>query len=418
MENNKTNEEKKLKVVQIQYSTSSGGSSAFRLQNAFHKVNIDSKIISLYNDDLGCKTDITYLGRIPRMVAKLDVKIQSYLNRKNIKKFGLFSYPILGTNIANLEAITRADVIYIHWALFGFLNFKSITKLAQLNKPIIIFMHDMWSITGGCHHSFTCKKYKIGCNNCQMFQGQKKNDLSRKGFKKKLNIYSKFDKLYFISPSQWLYNCAKKSFLLRDKPIFYIPNAIDNKLFKPFDKNVAKNILNIDINDTVIAFGAINVDNPYKGWSFLQMALVILKNKNEIKNVTILIFGSACNKKIIDEIPFNTCFMGRLSDDYSINLAYNSADVFVVPSLADNQPTTVMESMCCGTPVVGFDVGGIPDMISHKENGYLAKYKDSEDLANGIIFCIENNVKGKMLSVFDKSNVVKKHIDLINSLVR
>ena len=417
MKNSTTINERKIKVVQIQYSTSSGGNSAFRLQTAFHNTSIDSQIVSLYNDDSGSKTGITYLGRTPRMVAQLDIEIQSYLNRKNIKKFGMFSYPVLGTNVANVEEIKQADVIYIHWALGGFLNFRSIRQLAKLKKPIIVIMHDMWSITGGCHYSFTCEKYVIECNDCQMFQGQNKNDLSLKGFRKKLEIYSKFDNLYFVSPSQWLYDCAKKSFLLKEKPIFYIPNAIDNKLFKPFDKNVAKSILNIDINDTVIAFGAMKVDNPYKGWSYLQKALEILKQRDDLKNVTILIFGSAHNKKIADEIPFKTYFMGRLSDDYSINLAYNAADVFVVPSLADNQPTTVVESMCCGTAVVGFNIGGIPDMISHRENGYLAKYLDAEDIANGIKFCIENKIKGKLLPVFERDTVVSKHIELINSIV-
>jgi glycosyltransferase involved in cell wall biosynthesis len=417
MENSVLNKERKIKVVQIQYSTSSGGNSAFRLQTAFHNTSIESKIISLHNDDSWDKTGITYLGSAPKMVAQLDSNIQSFLTRKNVKQFGLFSYPVLGTNVANFEEIEQADVIYIHWALGGFFNFRSIRKLVKLNKPIIVIMHDMWPITGGCHYSFTCEKYVTVCNDCQMFQGQKKNDLSFKGFNKKLEIYSKFNNLYFVSPSQWLYDCAKKSFLLKDKPIFYIPNAIDNKLFKPFDKNVAKNILNIDVNDTVIAFGAMKVDNPYKGWSYLQKALEILKQKNNLKNVTILIFGSAHNKKMADEIPFKTYFMGRLSDDYSINLAYNAADVFVVPSLADNQPTTVVESMCCGTPVVGFNVGGIPDMISHKKNGYLAKYLDAEDVANGIKFCIDNKIKGKLLPVFERGTVVKKHIDLLNGIL-
>ncbi|MEO6813709.1 MAG: glycosyltransferase, partial [Ginsengibacter sp.] len=117
-----------------------------------------------------------------------------------------------------------------------------------------------------------------------------------------------------------------------------------------------------------------------------------------------------------DSIPFNTKFMGYLQDDYSKSLVYNATDVFVVPSLADNQPTTIMESMCCGTPVVGFDVGGIPDMIIHKENGYLAKYKNSEDIVTGIKFCFNEKIKGKILPTFEKREVVKRHFNLINSL--
>ena len=160
MLNNSNYKKTMLKVVHIQYSTNSAGRAALRLQNEFIKANITSEIISLQTDNVANYNGITYLSKGSRIISESIIRYIQYLTRNTIKKFGLFSYPILGTNIANLEAITKADVIYIHWALGGFLNLKSITKLAQLNKPIIIFMHDMWSITGGCHHSFTCEKYK------------------------------------------------------------------------------------------------------------------------------------------------------------------------------------------------------------------------------------------------------------------
>jgi glycosyltransferase involved in cell wall biosynthesis len=115
-----------------------------------------------------------------------------------------------------------------------------------------------------------------------------------------------------------------------------------------------------------------------------------------------------------DAIPFKTKFLGFLKDEYSMMLVYNATDVFVVPSIADNQPTTVMESMCCGTPVVGFNVGGIPDMIKHKENGDLAKYRDTDDLAEGIKFCLKSRLKGYMLSNFTPDVTIKKHLELFD----
>ncbi len=110
--------------------------------------------------------------------------------------------------------------------------------------------------------------------------------------------------------------------------------------------------------------------------------------------------------------------MGFLQDEYSTALVYNAADVFIVPSLADNLPTTVQESLSCGTPVVGFEVGGIPDMISHKKNGYLAKYKDSGDIAEGIKFCINNRIKGYRLPDFEPSVIVQKHLELFEQIKR
>ncbi len=400
------------KVVQIQFSMESAGRAALRLQKAFGNVNVESCIVSLQHSIQGAPGTV-YLGTWARLVSRVEDKIQAYLTRKVNKQLGSFSYPVLGADVTKLEEIKNADIIYIHWALKGLLNFKSIEQIARLNKPVIIFLHDMWNITGGCHHSFTCEKYRTeGCNHCPMFPDGKKNDLAAKEFRKKLNLYKKYDNLYFVSPSRWLYNCAKESLLTKDKPVFYIPNLLDDTLFKPVSKTVAKHILNIEAKETVIAFGAISVNSPYKGWSYLQKALALLKQDDKVENISVLIFGSAYNKEIADAIPFKTRFMGYLLDEYSTALVYNAADVFIAPSLAEAFGYVVMEALSCGTPVVGFNVGGIPDMISHKENGYLAKYKDAGDVCEGIKFCLQNNLKGYLLPEIDPELTVKKHLEL------
>jgi glycosyltransferase involved in cell wall biosynthesis len=401
------------RIVQIQFSPESGARSALRLQNAVVKAGIQSTIVSLQSGSANI-TNVRYLGKRQRLTSRIDAKIQTWLLKKSNKEFGLFSYPVLGTDISQMQALKEADIIYIHWALYGFLNFNSLHKIAQLNKPVVIVMHDMWNISGGCHYSFTCDKYKTGCHNCQMFPGNNENDLSVKGFKAKLKLYARYNNFYFVSPSKWLYNCAKEALLTKDKPIFYIPNVLDNTLFKPFNKTIAKQILNIDTSQTVIAFGAVSVSSPYKGWPYLQKALQLLQQDDAYKNILVLIFGSGHNKEVADSIPFKTKFMGFLGDEYSTMLVYNAADVFIVPSLADNQPTTVQESLCCGTPVVGFNIGGIPDMISHKENGYLAKYKDATDVCNGVKYCLQNKLKGYMLPSFEPEVTIKKHLELFD----
>jgi glycosyltransferase involved in cell wall biosynthesis len=403
------------KVVQIQYSTESGGSSAYRLQRVFLEAGIDSSIVSLQQDSFS-KERINYLGIKPSIVSKIDGRLQTRLIHSKLEEPGLFSYPILGTNIANLQELQEADYIYIHWVLNGFLNLNSFKKIAKIGKPVIIILHDMWSITGGCHYSFDCEKYLTGCSECPMFVKAKKNDFSKKGFDSKLKFYSQHNNLFFVSPSKWLYDCAKKALLTKDKPVFYIPNALDNTIFKASNKNLAKQILNIDPADTVIAFGAASVNSSRKGWVYLQKALEILHHENQLKNIAVLVFGSGNNKKVAEGIPFKTKFMGYLMDEYSTALVYNAADVFIVPSVADNQPTTVQESLSCGTPVVGFEVGGIPDMIKHKENGYLAKYKDAADLAEGIKYCLQNNLKGYTLPGFKPADIVNKHRELFDAI--
>lgn len=405
-----------IKVVHIQFSTESGGRAALRLQRAFLHKNVDSSIVSLLSGMPG-SSGIRFLGKRAKLISRIDNKIQAFLTRKIPVKMGSFSYPVLGSNVAKYKEVKEADIIYIHWALNGLLNFKSFEQIARLNKPVIIFLHDMWAITGGCHHSFDCSKYRTeGCHTCPMFQHKIKNDLSAKEFKKKKRLYSKYNNLNFVAPSKWLYECAQASLLTKDKPVFYIPNILDDTVFKAYDKVTAKQILNIPVTEKVIAFGAIHVSSPYKGWAYLQKALEIFHSELADTNISVLVFGSGYNKQLDDAIPFKTKFMGYLSDEYTTALVYNAADVFIAPSLAEAFGYVVMEALSCGTPVVGFNVGGIPDLIKHKENGYLAKYRDAEDIAVGIKYCLQNNIKGSLLPELNPQLTLQKHLDLFEHI--
>lgn len=404
-----------IKVIHLQVSSELTGRAPLRLHRAFLNAGIESKMISLKLtiNDTGKNIQ---KGKVSQIVARLDNLYQFFSNRKNIREFGLFSYPMFGSDVSKMKEIHDADYIYIHWILGGFLNLRNIKQLARLGKPVIFFMHDMWTITGGCHYSFNCQKYTSTCFNCQIFPKNKNNDLASREFKKKLRLYTNYKNLYFVSPSKWLYNCATNSALTKDQPNFYIPNIIDKSFFKPFAKSKAKEIFNIDYSEMVVSFGAISIDSPYKGWPYLLEALRILFNDEQFKKITILVFGSGYKKEIELEIPYKTKFIGHLSDEYSTMLAYNASDVFVAPSLADNLPTTVLESLSCGTAVVGFNVGGIPDMIRHKENGYLARYRDANDLSQGIKYCLQQNIQGNLSADFDSDNIINKHLRLFEAI--
>lgn len=395
---------------------SSAGSAAFRLHTAFLAHGIDSSILSLLPPGIA-DPEITGLRKRNKIIADFDQRMQAVLIRKHIKpEKGLFSYPILGNDISKHPLVANSDIIYIHWVLHGFLNVKNLEQLVSLGKPIVFFLHDMWSITGGCHHSFECEKYTTACIKCPMFNKETTIDWAASEFQKKKSLYSVNKNIFFITPSTWLQDCTKKSALTRDKPIFYIPNILDRTIFKPFAKQIAKQILNIDPDETVIAFGAMALNNPYKGWEYLKSAMDILKSSPELVKISVLIFGSNHNQQIADTIPFKTKFMGYLKDEYTSALVYNAADVFVAPSLADNLPFTVLESLACGTPVTAFRTGGIPDMVIHKKNGYLAGYKDAKDLAEGIKFCINEQLSGYLVEQFNSDEIIKKHKELIKGV--
>ena len=404
-----------LKILHLQYGTSAA-SPGHRLHNAFLDAGINSSLLSLYNE-LDEQKNISNLGRKARWVANINNRTESYLKRKMTSHFGAFSYPIIGSNISKIDVVIKADVIYLHWVLNGFLSLKNIEQLIKLNKPIIFFMHDMWTITGGCHHSFGCNKYMEHCHNCKFFIQDKEKDLSYREFNRKKKLFSNNENVYFIAPSKWLFDCAKQSSLIKEKPVFYIPNYLNDKIFKPFEKKIAKKILNIDKDKIVIAFGAISIGSPYKGWKYLQKALELLEKDEKYENVHVLIFGSGYNKEVTEQIPFRTTFAGFLTSEYATTLIYNAADVFLAPSLADNLPYTILESEYCGTPVVAFDIGGISDLIEHKANGYLADYKDSLDLATGIKYCLDNDVKGYALPEFKGDLIIEKHLGLIEQIL-
>lgn len=403
------------KVIHVQIHSFSGGKSASKLHKSFLEEGVDSQVLSLVGDlnDDACMINS---GKKAWIKARIDNKIESYTLRNVRKDLGKFSFPVLGTDISKFESVHEADIIYLNWVLGGFMNLQGYRNLAKTGKPVVIVMHDMWTITGGCHHSFSCDKYTSECFKCPMFYGRNLVDLAARGYRKKLKLYTEFENLYFVSPSKWLHDCAKKSSLVGHKPVFHIPNIIDESIFKPLNKEVARQFLNINSEEYVIAFGALSLSNPYKGWKELEKALDILSKGKYHKNLSVLIFGGGYNQKLANSIPLKTIFLGYLKDEYSMALAYNAADVFVVPSKADNLPTTILECLSCGTPVAGFDVGGIPEMIDHMNNGYLASGNDSEDLAKGIEFCLDNKLRGRLLPDFHKGVILKKHMDLLNNI--
>lgn len=399
------------KVVHLQYGTSPSGNYTLRQHEAFLKAGFRSTLLSLYSSVTG-DPRIKSLTKVAQLKSRVNQKLQDIATKNRNKEYGAFSCSFIGSDVSNHPFIKEADYIYVHYVLGGFLSIRNLGQLAKLGKPLIIVMHDMWSITGGCSYSFECRKFNSHCGNCPILAGQKEEDLSYLQFKKKKSFYEKFDNLYFISPSNWLSDLAKKAELTKNKPIFRIPNPIDRSLFKPFDKGTAKGILNIAPEQYVIAFGANKITSPYKGWKYLQAALQTLKQRNLDKNIIVLVFGAVADQAFKDAIPFETRFMGFISDDYTTNLIYNAADVFVAPSLADNLPTTIIESMCCGTPVVGFNNGGIPDMIKHKKNGYLAQYKNEEDLAEGIEYCLNHRLIGNLSDEFSTERIIEDHLNL------
>jgi glycosyltransferase involved in cell wall biosynthesis len=177
--------------------------------------------------------------------------------------------------------------------------------------------------------------------------------------------------------------------LFQESRIEVIPYGIDTEIYRPIDQPIARNLLKLPQDRKIILFSAFNTTkDPRKGFAQLEAALRLISQTSWGEHISLLVCGSSKPPQGIElEVPIH--FLGRLNDDISIALAYSAADLFVAPSMQDNLPNTVMESLACGTPCVAFKVGGMPDLIDHQVNGYLAKPFEVDDLAQGIIWILE-----------------------------
>jgi len=338
-----------------------------------------------------------------------------------------FSLANTGEDISEKSLIRDADIIHLHWINAGFLSLDSLRKVFSLNKPVIWTLHDMWAFTGGCHYSFNCTAYKSTCSHCPFLRKPNAHDLSNKLFNKKINLYKKTNNLTFVTCSQWLGNIARESMLLRDFRIETIPNPIDINVFKPSNKISARQNLNLPVDKKLILFGAANVLDKRKGWNYFSDALKLISNKcsDSVDQIELVVFGKKSDQKDLMKLPFKVNNLSVINSEEKLAELYNAVDLFVLPSLEDNLPNTIMESFACGTPAVGFKIGGIPEMIDHLQNGYIAKYKSTEDLAEGIYWSVNvadkavlsGNARNKVLSNYSPEIVANKYKQLYTDIL-
>ncbi len=379
-----------MKIVHVNTSDINGGAAiaAHRLHLSMLKQGIDSKMLVLTknSDELNIQPAIS--GNIEKHIFSKIRGVQEklvfnkYKNRENPIMFSSGQY---GIDISQHPYIKEADIIHLHWINSGYLSLKSIEKLGKLGKKIRWTLHDMWAFTGGCHYAGECKNYEKKCGNCPILGTEKENDITRKIWERKEKIFKDLN-IEIITCSNWLGECAKNSSLLKDKKIVVQANILDTNIFKSLDNEFCKEVLNLDNEKQYICFGAMSsTGDPRKGWEYLNEALILLDKENpKLKEkIELLVFG-ASHGEDIEKLPFKTKFLGRVHDESTLALIYNSANVFVGPSLEEAFGQTFNESINCGTPAVAFEKTGVADVITHKENGYLAKYKDVEDLVEGI----------------------------------
>ena len=343
------------------------------------------------------------------------------------KKHNLFAVDIAntGTDITSLPEFQQADVIHLHWINQGMLSLKDIERILNSGKPVVWTMHDMWPCTAICHHARECDKYQEECKCCPyLLHGGHEKDLSNKIFHLKKEIY-KIAPITFITCSKWLKGRAIPSKLLEGHTIIDIPNPINTNLFKPRNKQDARIKCNLPTDKKLILFGSAKITDKRKGIDYFIESCKWLAEKypNLKEKIGIVVYGKN-SEQLVPLLPFNVYSLSYISNEKELVNIYNAVDIYVTPSLEENLPNTIMEAMACGVPCVGFNVGGIPEMIDHLHNGYVADYKSAEDFANGICWVLtegdyetlSEEASRKVTTCYSEGTIAKKYIEVYNKI--
>lgn len=409
--------EQPLKVLSVCTSDVGGGAprAAYRIHQGVRELGIDSR---MFVKNKGTKDpNVLALDEfVPHnpiyqafdwTLNKVKNKIQHFRWNRYPEREQFFMSDLRGTALHCALQKLDYDVLHLHWINQRFIPLEDLPK----DKPIVWTIHDSWPFCGVCHYFLDCQKYKVHCGRCPFLHSRKARDLSYQVWKKKATIYKELD-LHIVSPSRWLGDCAKQSSLFGSSPVSVIPNCVDVNVFRPFDEKELssrwKALRQLSRTKPLLLFGAVNAaKDKIKGFDYLISALKLLEQQGRGNDFELVVFG-ASESELSMEITIPIHYVGYVGNLEDLASLYNLASLMVVPSLTENLSCTIMESLSCGTPVVAFNIGGNRDMIEHKVNGYLAKEKDDADLAEGILWCIENNVNN-CLGKAGREKVLQKY---------
>lgn len=396
----------------------------FRLMNALRKAGVDARMVvqAKTSDSPHVYEACQHFTRRLKFIGEcVSSAIANGFNRSNLFTISPASF---GCDISGHPWIEESDIIVLNWVNQGMLSLNGLKKLLSLGKPVVWTMHDMWPLTGVCHHSHDCDGYRRRCGNCPLlYNGRFHNDTSTKVLQRKLKIYQKRP-ITFVAVSNWLAGKCRESSLLKGQDIRVIPNAFPVKAFAT-EPDQALQIFDIDYSKNIILMGAARLDDPIKGLDYAIEALNIIADNNpQIADTSLaVLFGAVRNPETLKRLRFPHRHLGRVNGAEMIANLYASAKVVISTSLCETLPGTLIEGQAAGCAPVSFGNGGQEDIIDHKKTGYIARFKDAADVAKGILWALANPIDRDLLHreverKFDSDSVAKSYIGLFNELCK
>jgi len=411
-------------VLHVNTSDLDGGAAraAHRIHRALRRAGVDSHMLVVEQQELapnihqvlspGEKT----MRRVKLALSNLLLARQHTPTNPVLHSLNRFS-----SGLADWINHSNFDVVNLHWLGKEML---SVEEIGRIQKPLCWTMHDMWPFSGAEHYDDLTHpgRYRTYYTPDTRPSGYSGPDLDAKVWQRKYRAWAG-KRFRLISPSRWLANCAAESTLMRHQPCCVIPNCVDTDIFKLIEKSTARGILNLALDKRYILFGAMSsTRDARKGFHLLKESLLRLATHSGIAADTeLLVFGSS-EPTNSSEFNFPTHYLGHFSDEISLALLYNAADVLVVPSLQDNLPNTAVEALACGTPCVAFDVGGIADLMAQTMPENLARIDDPDGLSGCLIQALckpmdRNLIRVRSLQIFAPDKIANAYQSEYSALI-
>ena len=412
----------KKRIVLLSHNDVLGGAAivTYRLMQALRDLGHEADMLVFHR--LGDNPHVHQLGTMPVrgarfMQERAGIMLRNGFNRRDLFKISTGS---TGMNIHRHPLVRQADAIFVNWVNQATVSLREMQRICNLGKPVIWTMHDLWCMTGVCHHPYSCDHYCAECGNCR-YLGPKAgpNDLSHKIWLRKKKLYDATD-IKFVAVSNWVKECAQRSSLLRDKDIEVIHNAFPSEMFAtecdmPF---TAESRLDFK---HVITFGAAKLDDPVKGLPIAIEALNILMDEApEVAAGAVAVFsGKVDNPQLFDKLRFPHIACGTISDHTALHQLLVQSDVILSTSYYETLGGTLIEGMSAGATPVSFGNGGQRDIIDHKVTGYIAEYGSARDIANGIKWAINANLDRRkqhetIHQRFNAADIARRYLALID----
>ncbi len=404
-----------MKVVILNTADAHGGAAiaSWRLLHALADEGVDARMLVVdraLDDPLVDTCGTPEQRRWAFLRERLGIFLSNGLNRRDLFKVSTAHY---GVDVLSHQWIKEADVVMLGWINQGMLSLADIQRLGAMGKHLVWTMHDMWCITGICHHAYVCSRYEQECGRCPFMRFPHAADLSHHVWRRKKAVYDRTG-IHFVAVSGWLADCFRRSALVKGKEVTVVNNPMPTERYSWQRTG--------DTTKTVVTMGAARLDDPVKGFDLLTAAANSIAGSGDAQGIELQLFGDIRDRSLLDAIRLPHRWLGAV-DPSRVPEIMAASDVVVSSSHFETFGMTLAEGQAAGCLAVAFNHGGQADIIDHLRNGYLAAYPNAKDLAAGIRWAASQTADRELLhrSVeerFSYAAVARRYIELIDRLMK